>query len=342
MTDTRVGSEVVQAVVRVDGPTGVADRFGSEQVQAVMKVDPSTIFTRFGVYTSQVVVQTKRGYVMDFDGKPIMVFSDGSLHHVRVADLSNTVVDPPPAEHPYVVAVKDSASNTPAILDALYPLTQASYAAVAGDVVETSGNNRPADTGLPAPAGTPNAGKTPLLSGSADTSSAFYDIAGTGTAARFIVTHAAYGGMMSTMKGQSAVVRWGTGALGGYRAISHKDDGGSQRGWQFKTTPTDKLQFLWWEAGGAGPIFLDSTTTLLPNVTYHVGWGIDPADSKMKLYINGVVEASSASATTLKHVVLDMPVGFGLNGLMEYFAIWKNFGPTPARMLAHYNAMAGL
>ena len=85
MTDTRVGADVIQAVVQVDGPTGVADRFGADAVQAAMIIDPSTIATRFGAYSTGIVVQTKRGYVMDMNGAPIMVFANGKLSHVRLA-----------------------------------------------------------------------------------------------------------------------------------------------------------------------------------------------------------------------------------------------------------------
>jgi Concanavalin A-like lectin/glucanases superfamily len=76
------------------------------------------------------------------------------------------------------------------------------------------------------------------------------------------------------------------------RAIVMRDNGTTNRIFQFRTTAAGKIEFICWPSGGGGFVVATGATTLSSNTTYHVACTYD--GSNARVYLNGVQDGIAA------------------------------------------------
>lgn len=229
--------------------------------------------------------------------------------------------------------VLDSAANSPAVLISWHKMGEASVVGPNYFIADSSGNNR---DGSVNPTVLPTMGNPALIVGDPATCFEF-----PGNFNSF------FGVQLSTvtnLAGGSIWFRLPT-VTGSYQNLIDRDDG-VHRCFQFRVTPTAKLEFLWWTTGGTGPTVLTGTTTLAANTVYRASFGIDSSDSKMRVYLNGVLEVGPSAATDLAALSTVGVVGArgqsavnqNLTGRVGHLTLYSAWFLSPARELAHYNA----
>lgn len=102
-------------------------------------------------------------------------------------------------------------------------------------------------------------------------------------------------------------------ATTGLMSIIDRDNGTTERMFQFRKNASDKLEAIVWRTSD-GPFFLAGATTLTAGGTYHCAMKYDGATSTWKLLVNGVVDASTALAGSLKTGAYNVVVGASSSG----------------------------
>jgi hypothetical protein len=100
-------------------------------------------------------------------------------------------------------------------------------------------------------------------------------------------------------------------ATGNFYSIVDRDNGGTDRIFQFRISNTSKFEFIYW-LSGSGPFSIASNLTLVAGKTYHVAATYD--GTTVKLYVNGGLDNSSANAGTLKTGTMKLCIGISESG----------------------------
>lgn len=134
-----------------------------------------------------------------------------------------------------------------------------------------------------------------------------------------------------------AIIRVGTGGIGAARNILNKTDGVD--GWNFAINATGQLVA---SRRGGGADTLTGTTVLVEGTEYHVAVTYD--STTLRLYVNGVLEASLASSRSQNNTALTLRMGANSaaaaafwSGVLDEVAIYAT-ALAETRIVAHYLA----
>ena len=127
----------------------------------------------------------------------------------------------------------------------------------------------------------------------------------------------------------------------GFRRILDHDD--LRKGWILIAETTGGFQF-YRDAGGVEEL-AEFTPSPMTGATYHVVGTYDGTD--LLLYVNGVLRGGSSTTASVAATSLGVRRGWGLgtagytDGRLDELAVYAT-ALSPERILAHYNAGAGV